>query len=422
MSTNLKNVLENLRVPTDFTRVNGTSEVDLASLDQWKAKVSDVLEEVRTLALDTENMTDLERGDLVSAVAPFGLSYSAEAGFDQAEWEPWRTDNSNRIAKDILALPALFPPSKKLVLQVLVQNLKPIFKSSAHPHINPSTGRKVAIVPNDPLAMQDYFEAQTWKKYLGVDKVVLWCLRSIKTDWYEDLWHLLVPPTMAFLDDYEVNYKLRGVLLVSETLANVPENLFQRTGIDGLLRTSLGSCLSHLDNSMSPDLVRHAITTSVTLIVSTTIDTPSQPSSRRFDELSSLLGEGIISGVWMYSEDKPNIVRATFDSIPIVMRALGIGTTRFLQALVPQLAYALKPRPLVEPDREMQHSAINVLCTISEVCTPRIPYWSETILDAVGRCWVAIIDEEGRLEGDSAKSGEWCYLSLDTPSHYHSST
>lgn len=89
---------------------------------------------------------------------------------------------------------------------------------------------------------------------------------------------------------------------------------------------------------------------------------------------------------------------------------------------MPQLAYALKPRPLVEPDREMQHSAINVLCTISEVCTPRIPYWSETILDAVGRCWVAIIDEEGRLEGDSPKSGEWCYLSLDTPSHYHSST
>ena len=31
---------------------------------------------------------------------------------------------------------------------------------------------------------------------------------------YEKLWHLIVPPLMAVMDDYEVYYKLQGVEIV----------------------------------------------------------------------------------------------------------------------------------------------------------------------------------------------------------------
>ncbi|PPQ70481.1 hypothetical protein CVT24_013288 [Panaeolus cyanescens] len=391
MPSNLENILGDLRIPTEFTRVNTSVEPDLVSLHQWRDKVSNVLEQVRTLAQSAEHTLD-QRADLMLAVAPFGLSYQAEITFNTAEWEPWRSEALTQRAKGILDLAEISSPSKQLVVEVLVKKLKPVFRANAHPHINPSTGRKLSTMPTDPLAMQDYFESQKWKGIPGIDKVVL-C--GSQTSWYEELWHLLVPPIMAFLDDYEVNYKLRGVLLVQEMLAKFPKDLLRRTGIDDLLRTSLRGCLSHLDYPMSPDLIRQAVGTSVTLIVETSgVGTISQPSSQRFDELCGLLGEGIISGIWMYSEDKPNIVRATFDSIPGVMRALGIGSVRFLQALIPQFTHALKPIPLLQPDRQTQKSAINVLSTTIDVCAPRIPYWQETILDAVGRCWVAIVDEE----------------------------
>jgi hypothetical protein len=42
----------------------------------------------------------------------------------------------------------------------------------------------------------------------------------------------------------------------------------------------------------------------------------------------------------------------------------------------------------------MQLSALNAIEIILDVCAPRINFWKETILDAVGRCWVQLIDEE----------------------------
>ena len=52
---------------------------------------------------------------------------------------------------------------------------------------------------------------------------------------YERLWHLIIPPVMTYLDDYEAPYKLLGVRIVSEMLKTVPKDLLRRTGIDGLL-------------------------------------------------------------------------------------------------------------------------------------------------------------------------------------------
>jgi hypothetical protein len=81
--------------------------------------------------------------------------------------------------EDILSLPQL-TPSRELVTQVLTENLKPIFKSSPHPHLNTETGRKLGSYAGGPMAMQDYYEGQRWKQYPGVGNVVRWCVRNIE--------------------------------------------------------------------------------------------------------------------------------------------------------------------------------------------------------------------------------------------------
>lgn len=164
------------------------------------------------------------------------------------------------------------------------------------------------------------------------------------------MWHLLIPPIMTLLDDFEVRFKLQGVLVVHEMLQHVPKGLMKRTGINELIHSvgsdcslrssfltsqvcfqSLRNSLSHLQNAETPQLLRSAISTSISLtLLSTTVD-GSKPSSERFHQLSSLLGEGIISGIWLYAEDKPQVVLATFDSLPPLLGALGIGTVRFLK-------------------------------------------------------------------------------------------
>jgi Tti2 family len=54
---------------------------------------------------------------------------------------------------------------------------------------------------------------------------------------YEGLWHLIIPPVMTLLDDYEAPYKIHGIKIVSELFHRVPIDLLKRTGIDGLLFT-----------------------------------------------------------------------------------------------------------------------------------------------------------------------------------------
>jgi len=247
-----------------------------------------------------------------------------------------------------------------------------------------------------PMAMQDYYDDQRWKEYPGIGKVCFWCVCHVQSDAYEYMWHLLIPPVMALLDDYEVRFKLQGVLLVQHILEHAPQGLMKRTGINGLIHSSLRNSLSHLQSPETPRLLRSTISTSVSLtLLSTTVGgTGNKPSSERFDQLASLLGEGIISGIWLYAEDKPEVVLATFDSLPRLVGALGIGTVRFLKALIPQLTHPLIPRSLIDPDREMQLSALSTLEVVLDVCAPRIKFWKGTVLDAVGRCWVQLIDEE----------------------------
>jgi hypothetical protein len=103
------------------------------------------------------------------------------------------------------------------------------------------------------MASQDYYQSQTWKQSPGAANVISWCVRNTdvcdiplalfcsctNSIWqsakYEKRWHLIIPPAMTYLDDYEAAYKLRGVRIVGEMLQRVPPDLLRRTGVDELL-------------------------------------------------------------------------------------------------------------------------------------------------------------------------------------------
>jgi hypothetical protein len=54
-------------------------------------------------------------------------------------------------------------------------------------------------------------------------------------------------------------------------------------------------------------------------------------SPDRFNQLCTLLGEGIISGIWLYASEKSEVILASLDALPPVVRALGIGNARYLK-------------------------------------------------------------------------------------------
>ncbi len=92
---------------------------------------------------------------------------------------------------------------------------------------------------------------------------------------------------------------------------------------------SLKTCLNFHDNPHSAALIGTVIATTIQLIQLTT----HRNSAERFAQLCELLGEGIIGRVWVYASRCPDVIEATLEFLPIVVKALDIGTSRYLKVL-----------------------------------------------------------------------------------------
>jgi hypothetical protein len=113
----------------------------------------------------------------------------------------------------------------------------------------------------------------------------------------------------------------------------------------------------------------------------------------------------------MYSSEDADAVEASVGVLPILVRALGIGATRYLkvrsntltgrllevtrcQALIPQLVHPLHAIPYKRTQAILQLSSLRALRTVIQHCSPRIENWKSTIIDGVAKCWVVLLRGE----------------------------
>ncbi len=173
-------------------------------------------------------------------------------------------------------------------------------------------------------------------------------------------------------------------------------------------------CLTFLHNPETPDLIRAAVPASVQLTELTT----APASSSRFEQLCSLLGDGLIGNIWVYASRDPETLQASYDVIPDVVRVLEIGAVRYLkvilrrnltverilitcvQALIPQLTFPLVPDPANGASMEYKLSSLRALQAVMEACAPRIHRWRGMILGAILKCWTDLV-ENGEADGAS---------------------
>ncbi|KAJ6512117.1 hypothetical protein C8R47DRAFT_1093598 [Mycena vitilis] len=383
----LDSAVASLRVPSDFNRYHDIPEPDvIARLDQWKEDALRTLRELHTrVQQEHAGLSLKQQADIVSAATVFDGENA------------WVTPDTQGVAQDILQ--EFSEPPLPLVVQVLQHNVKPLFRSNPHPSINLETGRKLARPAGGPMASQDFYDGQTWKDHPGAANIVLWCVQHIPSNAYEDLWHLVIPPLMTLLDDYEARYKLMGVRIASLMLEGVPSSVLKRTGVDSLLMASLNRSLAQLQSPETPRLLPAAISASLTLILLMT----SPGSADRFDQLCSLLGDGIIGGIWPYSSDRLPALLASIDALPSILEIMGVGCARYLKVLVAQLVHPLAPLEYERTSLELQISSLRALSAVINACPERIPHWKGTILNGVARCWVGIMDSATDTPPDELK-------------------
>ncbi|TFY74523.1 hypothetical protein EWM64_g9489 [Hericium alpestre] len=375
--------LQTLRILAAYARYDALDAPTLDELDAWKAAA---LLTIHKLHDDPPIfLCPEEIAELIFAVASF-----------RGDGE-WTSDEMSERASGILtALVPETPVPVPLMDHILTHHLKPIFRPTPHPEINLETGRKLPRPAGGPLANQDAYEGQVWKAHPGAGNVLQWVVENIESDAYERLWYLVVPPTMTLLDDFEAKYKLQGVRVANALLSNAPPDLLRRTGIADLLFSSLHRTLTHLHSPLTPALIRNAVPTAVKLVSRTT----APGSERQFMQLCALLGDGIIGSVWMYGYQDADAVEAGVDALPDVVSALGIGTVRYLKALIPQLTHPLHLMPFNATRPSLQLASLKALLCVMRECAPRVHAWRGTILEGAAKCWVGLVDA-GKKDQDS---------------------
>ncbi|KAF5357658.1 hypothetical protein D9758_007440 [Tetrapyrgos nigripes] len=309
-------LLPPLQVPQEFGDRDISDAEVISKLNDWKENTARNLSNLKDLIkqVNGSKLTPQESAKIIAVTAPFEGQ------------GPWVDAESGKLAADILS--EFSEPDVPTLTHLLSQHVKPVFQSNPHPSLNLSTGRKLHRPAGGPMATQDFYESQAWKKNPGASNLVAWCVKHIKREDYDRLWYLVIPPVMTLLDDYQTYHKLQGVQIVLELLQRVPKEVLKRTGLDGLLLTSLNTCLGQLDTMETPALIRGAILASLSLILLTT----DPGTSRQFDQLCNLLGEGIIGTIWLYSSGKPDSILESLEALPPLIDALGLGCCRYLKA------------------------------------------------------------------------------------------
>ncbi|GAA5940462.1 hypothetical protein JCM10213_007540 [Rhodosporidiobolus nylandii] len=295
-----------------------------------------------------------------------------------------------------------------LVRHLLSTSLPPFFKP--HPKLNPSTGRVLSRPLGGDRGLQDWYEeteddATGWRPQAGLGGVVQVVIEALQPGEVEDLWPFLLPPLLSYLDDFEQRNRIVGITLLDSLLDRVDASLLRRTGVGKVFEKSLDSCFSALSDPLSPDVLAHAHPVALKLLnlqhpppsVMLSSSTSEEP---RFTALSALLTSSVLHS-WEFKGQHVSIERITARAIPPLLDALGSGTIRYLQVLVPHLCELLVASATaaggtwsLETAKMMCEAAI-ALERVVKHGKLRIKRWEGKIVGAVAQVWVGMEESDG---------------------------
>ena len=233
----------------------------------------------------------------------------------------------------------------------------------------------------------------------------------------EDLWRYILPPILAFLDDYETRNKLIGMYLLSTLLMQVDASLLNRTGAGQIFQQvssfshcgsfrsdvasqSISSAFSALGSDLTPLLLRQTHLTALELInlLYPSSPLPTSPASlvlskKRHEALYKLIEEGIIHP-WEFKGGVLPIESTILHSLPQILQSLSLASVRYFQIIVPHLTALISFTPPTMATLDLYALAIGGLLVCFEVGAVRMGRYRGLIVGAVGKCWVNLKEEE----------------------------
>lgn len=294
-----------------------------------------------------------------------------------------------------------------LVLHFLKLTIRPLF-AKARPSNVTDTGRKVTttqLPPKMTTESMDDSVNKPWKSSKNDHALDLlrWVVGVMSEELVEEVWHLVVPPVLTLIDDWEAQYKRLGVQLLREVLEVTPPLLLKRTGLGDVFEDALMPCLTYMPpvtpEQQSVELLVEVYPALITLsrirYPPTSPDTPNDPGRHRIKFLDSITRKGTINGL-AHNSEHADLIAALSDQLVILLDELNIESVKHLQYILPLMTDILsrpqstaRPRMLISTTKAMQSLIRNA--------APRMARYQGEVLKGLTFCWLNL--EKGE-EGD----------------------
>lgn len=234
--------------------------------------------------------------------------------------------------------------------------------------------------------------------------------QSTDKEYLEKHFSLLIPPTLALIDDETTSFKTRGYTLLTQLLKPIRDShsdILQRTNLSSVFEDAIKPCFYSLPTITSEDDSIRLLDVAypALLVVLKTAHHPADKASpetqdRYKNAIARILRDHLIpsfhhitsSASFLY----PHLSTLFLTQITTILPDLAIHTTKYLQELIPIL-YSTLSSPFGPAHVPLLRSAVAATRAVILNAHPRIWRWRGEILGAVCACWVYVLEEEGQL-------------------------
>ncbi|KAI8580489.1 hypothetical protein K450DRAFT_237277 [Umbelopsis ramanniana AG] len=284
---------------------------------------------------------------------------------------------------------------KEHLVSILETQVRPSFQKHTHPALDKrlQNGRYV-----DKSMDFDFHENQTWKQievsgFSAID-VIEWIIERASAEQLQPVYHMVAPPILIVLDDYESNYKLRGVQLIQAVLRKVEPVTLRRSGLGNVFLESLFQCLTYVHGeSANPRLVEASYSCCRDLINLLESET-SKERSRLYEKL---VVEGLLLS---QSSEMLDIQLINMKEVPPIFSELGIISVQYLKPILQLICENLQ-RPYSNMDLKI--ASASALLVMLQSCTPRIPAYRGQIIIGLLNSWIMVQNDQNDDSQDLRK-------------------
>ncbi|KAG2221533.1 hypothetical protein INT45_004527 [Circinella minor] len=182
----------------------------------------------------------------------------------------------------------------------------------------------------DPVKDSDHTENQFWKETpFGYDQVhvIEWVIDSCPASKLSHYLPQLVPPMLLIIDDYDVEYKVRGVHILHRMIKKISvDNDPTLRRVDNVFIATLFNCLTYLSNQSHIPLLEASYPCLMDLISKT----KASGTKQRAELFEKIMVNGILLGL-QYGQSTSNVRQVLFEQLPRIYTEMNVLGVQYLK-------------------------------------------------------------------------------------------